>query len=232
MADPIQGERLAVRALLPATGRVAAISGVVWIAADLVQQELPTPASISLSVVHLLLQLVLLVARSATIASAFLFVILLLHRLVNRQVEPAAVSQQPVLSPSAPTLSFSWPFQSIAFLFLAFAIASFPVFFFPSRDLLRASLVAFFFMAIAAYSFATMNFPRVVVLPSGLHVRLFRDRRDLSWADITSARIEKDNLLVTPRTGKALKLSMHLRHIDLLLDELERRLVQAAVTPN
>jgi hypothetical protein len=232
MADPIQGERIAVRALLPATAKAAAVGWVSWVASEFILRMLPSPSSVPVSIVVFLIHLASVCARAAAGVGTFLFLLLLLHRLVNARFEPPGASNQSVLTPSGIILNFSWPFQIIAYVFFVFAVASIPIFFFPTRDWMRAALVALLFLAFAVYSFFTMNFPRVVVSPSGLDVRLFRDRRQLTWAEIAAARIDKDSLLVTTSEGKPLKLSIHLRHIDLLLDELDRRLRSKEVPPN
>lgn len=221
MADH-EVQRAFARAMLPRFFVLGLVCAGTWALAEWTHNFTNTPDSIALWIANVVVIVIIIVAKSGTILSAFFTPVLALLWLVNVLVAPPIDTRvTPNSDPSV--LTFSWPWRLIAYL--CFALTAFCIFFLfdPKEDRTSWIVMALFFGAAGTGAALTLNLNIIRILPQGIDFERALRPRHLLWEDITTADIDGEYLVLGVRDPRRERVSVHMRNVNTLLLELERR---------
>jgi hypothetical protein len=217
-----ESERLVARAVLPSLVRLTVAGAVAWALGTWLTELAGERASVRELLAAGAGWLLTMAGRGMAVGTGILALLVGLHWAVNTAIARSR-SPKAEVSREVVVVDYSWPWKIIGFATLAMA-AFFGVVVTASSDDLTTdvTVTAMFTLAGVAALYA-FNLSEVRVWSYGLEVvRPFRGRH-LAWSTIDRSYMKNDYLVLVPQDRPLLRLSIHMRNIDHLFQELERR---------
>jgi hypothetical protein len=217
-----EAERSGARRVLPRMVAVTIASTMVWAAGIWLGRLASDPASVWFVTVAGLAWLLRAGGRSATIGIGICIPLYILHWGVNTLIARRS-RLEPVIAADLVVLSYSWPWRIVSFTSFAFALFCAVVFFGSANDHTGGIILTAGFIVVGFASLIAFNLSRIRIWSYGIDVeRPFRSRQ-IPWISIREARVKEEYLILTAAESPPLRISIHMRNIEHLFDQLEHR---------